>query len=435
MSSLLDTILAVEVPLEKGASRHWIPSGDLGTSETISAMQKMVDTGKRSPRVRELAGSLIRDLPKKNYYAYAKAIFDFCRDKIQYAYDPHGVEWVESPERVLDAGIADCDSICVTFASLCENVGLPCQFVTIRADKSRPNEFSHVYARVKIPGKGWVGADCTMQHDFGWEPTGYELKTWPASSTDVGVAPEEISGLGHVSDFAAEDFDVDTVLPNELETAALCDTCPRLVATEAPASPFFIRQAPEQNMLAGLGEADASLVSIAQAVIDGDYRRELVTMRDTQRNRVAKLFELEQKAQTADKRALIAAARKANADALQKTNEAISKYNDAAGKIRTLSFGQIKPEMLSGMGALGIPPLALGALILAGGVALSTTLYALAQLVYAARGMEVKAKGIVEQLGDAIESSAGLVRNLVIAGIVGAVGYFGYKELKRRGKI
>jgi hypothetical protein len=433
MSGLLDTIFAVEVPLEGGATRHWIPAGDLGTAETITAMQKMVDAGKRSPTVRALAGKLIRKCPKKNYYCYAKAIFDFCQKKIQYAYDPHGVEWVESPERVLEAGIADCDSICVTFASMCENLGLPCQFVTIRADKQRTDEYSHVYARVKVPGRGWVGADCTMQHEFGWEPQGYASKAWPASNTDVGQAPEDINGLSSMNDFAAEDFDPDSA-GFELETA-FCSACPPATVDANTHSDFFIQKPPPQNALSGLGAADASLVSIAQAMIDGEYRRELVAMRTAQQNRVVELFALEQKAKTPQEKAQVSAARQANTAALNKTHEAISKYNEVAGQIRTLSFGQVKPEMLSGMGALGAAPVVVIGLIATGGAALTAALYALAQLIYAARGMDVKAKGLVEQLGGAIDASAGLVRNLTIAAVVAGLGFVGFKMLKARGKL
>ena len=97
--------------------------------------------------------------------------------------------------------IGDCDSQDMLLAAMFESEGFPTQFVTIKADAERPDEYSHVYTRVKIPNYGWVVADPTMPNKyFGWEPEGnYVKKYWPASSDAVDQPVDEspsVSGMG-----------------------------------------------------------------------------------------------------------------------------------------------------------------------------------------------------------------------------------------------
>jgi len=181
--------------------RMLIASGPRGTEQTIHVMQQLVAQGKRDFRVRDKLYAIIASCSSKDYYCYAKALYEFCRDQIKYVFDPNGVELVESPYRVLESRVADCDSIVMLLAALCEQAGLRCRYVTIKADAERPDEYSHVYLQISVPGHGWVSADPTMPlQDFGWEPDPkYPRTTWSASSD----APEDregdaMTGLGMV---------------------------------------------------------------------------------------------------------------------------------------------------------------------------------------------------------------------------------------------
>jgi len=166
-------------------SREYISGGNSGTRQTIKRMRDLVSHGKRDFRVRKKLHEIIGHCPRKDYYCYAKAVFDFCQRDIQYVFDPNGVELIESPFAILESKVADCDSIVVLFATLCEQMGLRTQYVTIKADPSRPSDFSHVYAQVMVPGKGWVSADPTMGHPFGWTPgKGFPRKAWDASNDE-----------------------------------------------------------------------------------------------------------------------------------------------------------------------------------------------------------------------------------------------------------
>lgn len=439
MSALFpDALIPLKHPTEAGAERRWIPHGDAGTADTITGMQQMVDEGKRSPRVRELAGKLIANCPKKDWYAYAKAIFDFCHDQIQYAYDPHGVEWVESPDRILDAGIADCDSICVLFAALCEAIGLVCRYVTVRANGSG-KEFSHVYAQVYIPGRGWVGADCTMRHAFGWEPTGYESKNWPASSTppsdenlegldcDCERPTAPMHGLRGMADFSAEDFDPFGTTDHQLEVSTICDECAPVKASEPESSGFFLRDKPRQNYLTGLGAAPSQgAADMLADLLSGRLGQELTATRTAEQERVGPLVLAAQNETDPARKQLAQAAFEANRQALAKTQEAINQYNAVATKIQTFTFGQVKPDQLSGLGFL--PAAVTPALILS----ISALLLTLTALVYAMRNSEAKAKGLFEQIAAPIDATAHLVRNVAIAAVVGVGLYFGVKYLRGR---
>jgi len=174
-------------PLPSNHRRVSILGGNAGTAQTIARMRDLVTQGKRDFRLRTFIGTLLQQCPNKDYECFARAIHGFCTHQIKYVFDPNGVELIEAPYRILESRVADCDSIVVLAAAMLESIGLPARFVTIKADAARPSEWSHVFLEAKIPGKGWMGLDCTMPDEpFGWEPPGeYERKTWNASRDGV----------------------------------------------------------------------------------------------------------------------------------------------------------------------------------------------------------------------------------------------------------
>lgn len=194
LSNLLLHDLPGQLPADH--RRDWVPGGYLGTAATIERMREFVTQYKRDFNIRKLAAQIIQNCPAKDYYCYARAIYEFCRDRIKYVYDPHLVELVESPTRILEAGIADCDSICTLMGSLNESIGLKTRFRTIKADSKRPDDFSHVYCMVRVPQSrfstskisGWIAEDATLpDKQFGWEPNGnFPKKDWAASKDKDG---------------------------------------------------------------------------------------------------------------------------------------------------------------------------------------------------------------------------------------------------------
>lgn len=255
MPLLSDKLVPTYGLLPSNHERQHLPDGIAGTEQTISIMQKLVSDGKRDIKIRELVGQIvngeIEGIPackSKDYACYAKAMYLFCRDKIKYVYDPHLVEYVETPRRILETKVADCDSNCILLGSLYQNAGLECQFVTIKADPSRRDEYSHVYMRVKVPRVGWVTADPTMPTKwFGWEPPGaWEKRYWPGSTDEL-------------------EFDLDT--QPSIPVAA--------------SSQLAGRRATEMYGFAGLGAAAyANMAELNNAYgrIDWDFRTGVATM-------------------------------------------------------------------------------------------------------------------------------------------------------------
>lgn len=214
--SFFSTIPSIVRPLPTGKSlnhtRKFIDTGDRGTAQTIRAMQDLVSQGKRDERVRtEYTIPIIngkyngRNCAEKDYHCFCENIFLFCRDNIRYVHDPSGVELVEDAYTVLKRGAADCDSICILFASLCESVGRECRFVTIR--KEGVGSYFHVYCEVNIPGEGWVGADCTMKDKpFGWRPDAkYPATSWPASKDATETDQADVAGFSGINEFHCQD--------------------------------------------------------------------------------------------------------------------------------------------------------------------------------------------------------------------------------------
>ena len=191
--------------------RMSIPNGRAGTVATIEEMRKCVDQGKRDFRIRTLGGEIIRDVPEKDYAGYAAAVHNWIRDNVKYALDPAGIETIEYPAHILDSKVADCDSSSILCAALNESLGLESRFRAIKADSNKPDEFSHVFAEVFIPGKGWMASDCSMPNGFGWRPPDhYGAETWPASHDkyeDHG-GDQMMKGLGSFGDDADTAYSV-----------------------------------------------------------------------------------------------------------------------------------------------------------------------------------------------------------------------------------
>lgn len=141
------------------------------TEKTLTAMRKLVYDGQHDPSIVRAARTIIQGCPAKDYYCEASTIFQWFKSNIRYVRDPQNCEWVQGPVVTLREGASDCDCGAVALAALYGAIGLPSGFEAIKADRSHPNEFSHVYAIVKTP-RGWRAADWTVpESTFGWRPT------------------------------------------------------------------------------------------------------------------------------------------------------------------------------------------------------------------------------------------------------------------------
>jgi|GEM_PF-622775 len=111
------------------------------------------------PVIHNLAAKIATMSCKQDRVCYAKAMFYFVRDNIQYVNDPPH-DFYESPFEILYARGADCDGMSILLANLLISVGMPVRFAYIP---------EHVYVQIKLndaPKKykeedGWISLDPT----------------------------------------------------------------------------------------------------------------------------------------------------------------------------------------------------------------------------------------------------------------------------------
>ena len=159
-----------------------IPSGFSGTKETVRRMHRLAEQGKTDLTVQKVADLIIRQsgAAPRDYWKKAQALYSFIKNYVRFERDPFGVEMLQEPLVTLKRKAGDCDDHGILVGALFSAIGYPYAFKTIRADASRPDEFSHIYAVVNVPGKGWIGADTSVDAAYlGWEPPGkFDSKVW-----------------------------------------------------------------------------------------------------------------------------------------------------------------------------------------------------------------------------------------------------------------
>lgn len=439
-----------------------IPDGVAGTAATITQMQKLCSLGKRDFRVRKVLGKILNgEIPgipasdPKDYLAYARAIYQFCRDEIKYVYDPSMVEYVESPSLLLESRIGDCDSVCTLMTSLWESAGFDAEYITIKADAERPNEFSHVYARVKVPGVGWINADPTMpKQDFGWEaPGNYPKQFWPASTDDLqipldtspsvseesvgssyassGISNNGINGLGGLADMMVLDG----------ATAQMNHGNPVSTYHRPKGRAALARHSlrPMHSGIRGLG-AEANLDPAARATLEDIWSgTAYANIKSALEQGFADQTEIYKYLSDSDpaKRALAEKARDANTRSLQALQQSKVYYNQIVNYIQTAlgTIGQASsaPKTLGNLGIVGIDDL-FSALVAAGvAVAVIVLLAELRDIFAVGMGASKETRGYLDQMKDLFGAIGDTAIKVGIVAGLGFIGYLIYKHKYARG--
>jgi hypothetical protein len=160
--------------------RGRLRGGDAGVVQAIHIMRQLVigtafpgreyaNEGALNPQIRALALSIVAGLAPKDKWAQANAIFQWVKSNIEFRGEVD--ELLQSPVKTVKLRAGDCDDHSSLLAALLMAIGFQVRFKTVAADKSQPQQFTHVYAEVNIPGRGWVPADTTVaQSVLGWRP-------------------------------------------------------------------------------------------------------------------------------------------------------------------------------------------------------------------------------------------------------------------------
>lgn len=143
-----------------------VSSGLSGIRQTLHFMRQYVNEYKTHPQVRELALSLVRNLPQKDFDGEVDRVFRFVQNRIRYIRDIHEVETIQTPVKTLEYGQGDCDDKATLLAAMLQSLGHPTRF---HAMGFRPGHISHVLLEVK-KGHKWVSLDATEPVHMGWTP-------------------------------------------------------------------------------------------------------------------------------------------------------------------------------------------------------------------------------------------------------------------------
>ena len=143
-----------------------LPPGGAGIRATLREMGKVVETAKKNITNRELALSIVENLPPKCWTCEAKAIHQYVLNNIRYVRDIDGIETVATPEKTLEYMQGDCDDMAVLAATLLQCIGHPVRFLAVGFN-GKP--LSHVLLETLI-GNQWVPMELTEYLPFGEYP-------------------------------------------------------------------------------------------------------------------------------------------------------------------------------------------------------------------------------------------------------------------------
>lgn len=149
-----------------GVLSQTLRQGDAGVAQTIRLMRDVIDAGVTDPDVNTAAIQILQaaGVPNFDRAAKAKAIYDrFSWPNFLYVEDPVGPfgpkETIRTARTLLRLSAGDCDDYTILIASLLGSIGIKTRAVTVAADPSAPEEFSHIYPEAEIePGK-WIAMD------------------------------------------------------------------------------------------------------------------------------------------------------------------------------------------------------------------------------------------------------------------------------------
>jgi len=164
-----------------------IPSGESGTDATVRIIRQLIESGKRSLKIRYFAEWIVKlyNVAARDQVGEIAAIHDWAKKNIRYVQDPYRVEYVQTPERLLVTRTGDCDDFTALVGSLVEAIGYPVDIKVV----ARPGQkqFHHVYPVARI-GAESVGLDASMPVPLGYEsPEISRSKTYRSESNMLDV--------------------------------------------------------------------------------------------------------------------------------------------------------------------------------------------------------------------------------------------------------
>lgn len=141
--------------------------------ERVSLMIDQVLDSRSQKKVYQILGTIVKDLPARDWNAEVAAIFHWVQQNVRYTRDPSGIELFRTPRAVLSDGIGDCDDMAIMLAALLMAAGYRCRFRVVGFTEG---SYEHVYVAAGIPPgepneepEKWLPLDPSQPNEPGWE--------------------------------------------------------------------------------------------------------------------------------------------------------------------------------------------------------------------------------------------------------------------------
>lgn len=131
--------------------------------DTLNVMRAKAKQAQKD--LRQLAEHIVSKVEGGDYNSEIFAIYAWVDQNVRYVKDPHDVELVKDPRRILQMAQpqGDCDDIACIIASLCMAVGHECRFVVVGFSPGVP---SHVVCQCAVRGVVGHGGNATGAKDW-----------------------------------------------------------------------------------------------------------------------------------------------------------------------------------------------------------------------------------------------------------------------------
>lgn len=165
------------------------------TAQTVRKMCEHIRNAQSDPLVLGIARSAIAHPdPLSSLYWWVKHAVKFRQDDpmiLELTGERDHYELLISPPVLLrmKRPQGDCDDFTMLLAALLTAAGCETRIVTIECDRTRPNEYSHVYLEV-WDGSRWLPLDASHGKFPGWEVPAYDIARKTSWSMDGYVADD-----------------------------------------------------------------------------------------------------------------------------------------------------------------------------------------------------------------------------------------------------
>ena len=243
-----------------GASSSWtgyrapLLAGDQGTQQTVEVMRHLIDEALADQNFVNLAVRIVKTVPAYQDAGEVQALYKWVKQNIRFTKDPVTKEKLYPPQQLLKIKAGDCDDISMLLGAFLMAVGYPARLITIGANPSQQNEFSHVYIEAEVPpGSGqWIPMDAArVDSEFGVAPPNYFRKrAWSLSDSSYQdlsgsrafVHANTVSGLRRLGEYVSDAFVIPggTRLGSYGPVGRLGQTDPNLISQALAEMPALI---------------------------------------------------------------------------------------------------------------------------------------------------------------------------------------------------